>query len=154
VNYFPCGEGLLKHNGKIVFQGLFKEGIIVSGQGSLVLEKETISNFWTDTVTVHYHDGSIFTGNFNGEGISTDPFGHSFKGIFKEGEPFTGFGFVFYEKAWYEGHLVEDKLHGFGRIHSDGTLYEGYFENNKPVGSFLVTMPGRAPFKTNHPKIK
>jgi hypothetical protein len=154
VDYFPCGEGLLKHNGKVVFQGLFKEGIIVSGQGSLILKNAAISNFWTDTVTVRHHNGSLFTGNFNGEGIMTDPFGRFFKGIFQLGEPFTGCGFIPYGNEWYEGHLVEGKFQGFGRIHSNGALYEGYFENNKPVGSFLVIMPGRPPFKTNHPNIQ
>jgi hypothetical protein len=153
-NYFPSGEGLLKYKGKVVFQGIFKKGFIVSGQGSLVLNMAAISNFWTNSVTVHYHNGSTFTGNFNGQGISTDPFGRSFKGIFQDRKPVSGSGFVSYGEEWYEGRLIDGKFQGFARFHSGGTLYEGHFENDKPVGSFLVTMPGRAPFKTNHPNIQ
>jgi hypothetical protein len=142
ADYFPCGEGLLKHKGKVVFQGVFKEGFIESGQGSLVLDLAAISNFWTDTVTVHYHNGSTFTGNSNGQGISTDPFGRSFKGIFQDRMPFTGSGFVSYGEnrmpftgsglvsygeEWYEGHLVEGKFKGFGRYFHGGTLLEGHW---------------------------
>jgi hypothetical protein len=153
-NNVPHGEGQLKHKGEIVFRGTFMWGRIASGEGSIVLKDRTISNFWTDTATIHYHDGAFFTGNFNGKGILKDSLGRTFTGVFKNGLPSTGSGHIILEDDnWYEGEIVEDQFQGFGRCFIDGTLYEGFFKNHTPVGSFLVTEHGKPPFKTDHANI-
>jgi hypothetical protein len=88
----------------------------------------------------------------NGEGVLTYSCGRKFSGTFKNGRPYTGSGYIKHlnEYSWYEGGLLNGRPHGFG-CYFDNNSYEGYFKHGEAVGSFLVTMPGRAPFKTNHP---
>lgn len=93
-----------------------------------------------------YASGNSYDGYWEqdkqcGQGVYTYQDGKTWTGIFKNGEKWTGKGFLYYyvngklNGETYEGELLEGKRHGWGVFHyKDGAVYEGQWKDGQRHG--------------------
>lgn len=127
----PHGTGDLTLASGTTFSGSFDHGRY-HGAGILRRDGAEIHATWqhglivTSHVTIHYADGSSYSGEYHPEDDSCRYRGQT---SLPDGGSYTGE----YALGRYDGE-------GILRL-ADGTLYEGTWERGKPHGEMLVVMP-------------
>ncbi|MCR2805552.1 stalk domain-containing protein [Paenibacillus soyae] len=148
-NGLPHGEGRLLHNGKLFYEGDFKNGII-EGSGimydledrSSYYEGEFKNNRFNGQGTTVYSDGSYYEGPFvdgmregSGKLLNADD-SLQYAGMFS-GDALNGKGtYYFDDTSYYVGSFTDGSFDGQGKMYYEGELkFEGiWYGSNRGIG--------------------